>query len=124
MELERILRQLTASEVEFVIVGGVAGATYGLTRPAPKLELCYHSTRENLEQLIDALSPLNPRLRGAPDDLPFQWNAQTLQRGLNFTLFTDAGAVDLLGEVTGLGAYQEVLAHAEVTELYGCLCVY
>ncbi|MFQ5856748.1 MAG: nucleotidyltransferase [Anaerolineae bacterium] len=32
---------------------------------------------------------------------------------------TDAGAVDLLGEVTGLGSYEQVLAASEEMELYG-----
>ena len=38
--------------------------------------------------------------------------------GLNFTLTTDLGDLDLLGEVTGLGSYDTVKAQAEEIELY------
>lgn len=119
MELELILRQLTSYEVEFAIIGGVAAAAQGSVRPTYDLDLCYRRTPENLERLADALAPLHPRLREAPENLPFQWDARTLQRGLNFTLQTDAGAIDLLGEVTGLGGYDQVLTASEVMELYG-----
>lgn len=119
MEPEHILlKQLTNSEVEFVLIGGMAAAAQGSVRPTYDIDICYRRTPENLQRLADALAPLNPRLREAPEDLPFQWDARTLQWGLNFTLQTDAGAADLLGEVAGLGSYEEVLAHSEVTELY------
>jgi predicted nucleotidyltransferase len=38
---------------------------------------------------------------------------------LNFTLTTDLGAVDLLGEISGLGGYKSVKASSEVLSLYG-----
>lgn len=118
MEPERILKRLTNTEVDFVIIGGLAAAAQGSVRPTYDIDVCYRRTPENLGRLAEALAPLNPRLREAPEDLPFRWDARTLQRGLNFTLQTDAGAIDLLGEVAGLGSYEEVLAHSEVTELY------
>jgi hypothetical protein len=49
--------------------------------------------------LADALAPFAPYLRDAPPNLPFRWDAETLQRGLNFTLGADAGPIDLFGEV-------------------------
>ena len=119
MDPEFILRQLANSEVEFVIIGGVAAAAQGSVRPTYDLDLCYRRTPENLERLAGALAPLHPRLREAPEYLPFQWDARTLEGGLNFTLQTDAGAVDLLGEVAGLGSYEQVLASTEEVELYG-----
>src|SRR5207249_8667496 len=62
------------------------------------------------------LTPYHPYLRGAPPGLPFRWDAQTLERGLNFTLTTDLGALDLLGEITGGGRYAELLAHTRSEE--------
>lgn len=119
MDLERILRQLTSFEVEFVVIGGVAAAAQGSVRPTFDLDICYRRTPENLERLAEALAPLHPKLRDVPNDGPFQWDAHTLASGLNFTLQTDAGALDLLGEVTGLGSYDQVWAASEVMELYG-----
>ena len=38
---------------------------------------------------------------------------------MNFTLITDAGDIDLLAEVSGLGLYEQVKKHAEEIEVYG-----
>lgn len=51
--------------------------------------------------------------------MPFRVDIPTLKAGLNFTLDTDLGPVDLLGEVTGVGGYSEVSRDAELIDLYG-----
>ena len=118
MELEAILRQLTAFRVEFVLIGGIAAAVQGSIRPTYDVDICYRRTMENLQRLTDALAPWHPTLRGAPKHLPFQWNARTLEAGLNFTLETDMEALDLLGEVVGLGSYEQIVTVSEVVELF------
>jgi len=65
---------------------------------------------------------LKPYLRGAPLGLPFVLDVPTLKAGLNFTLITDAGDIDLLGEVSGLGAYEDVQNSAEEVEVFGHQC--
>lgn len=40
---------------------------------------------------------------GAPPGLPFTWDALTVSRGLNFTLTTTAGDIDVLGEIARSG---------------------
>jgi hypothetical protein len=42
-----------------------------------------------------------------------------LKAGLNFTLTTTMGDVDLLGEVSGIGGYQDVKAASSALPLYG-----
>jgi hypothetical protein len=44
--------------------------------------------------------------------LPFLWDERTLASGLNFTLTTDLGDLDILGEITGVGGYEQVSAGA------------
>ncbi|MEK7785119.1 MAG: hypothetical protein AAB658_06795 [Chloroflexota bacterium] len=39
--------------------------------------------------------------------------------GLNFTLDTDLGALDLLGEASPFGEFLQVIQHAEEAELFG-----
>jgi hypothetical protein len=41
---------------------------------------------------------------------------------MNFTLTTDVGDVDILGEVTGMGDYQKVEAFSEEMEIFGVNC--
>jgi hypothetical protein len=118
---ELLLKALVQERVDFVILGGVALVARGSSRLTDDLDICYARDRENLERLSRALAPLRPKLRGAPDELPFPWDAQTLHSGLNFTLRTDAGNIDLLGEVTGIGAYREALAGSTEMDLLGLL---
>lgn len=46
-------------------------------------------------------------------------------KGLNFTLITNLGALDLLGEITGGGKYEDILPHSLKLQLHGneCFCL-
>jgi hypothetical protein len=65
------------------------------------------------------VAPHDPYLRGAPPGLPFRFDTPTVERGLNFTLVTSLGDIDLLGEVSGVGAYEAVLPHATTLAVFG-----
>jgi predicted nucleotidyltransferase len=108
-----IVRQLTEHGVEFVVVGGLAMIAHGSTYLTKDLDICYSRTSANLAALAAALVPLHPYLRGAPPGLPFRFDVPTLLAGLNFTLDTDRGPLDLLGEVSGIGFYPQALAQSE-----------
>jgi predicted nucleotidyltransferase len=97
---------------QFTLIGGVAGAVHGSARATQDVDLVYRRTPENLQRLVAALADATPYLRGAPPGLPFLWDVQTLQRGLNFTLTTTVGAIDLLGEVVGGGDYDALVPHS------------
>lgn len=109
-DVERLLDALAGAGVDFVVVGGVAMVLRGSSRVTLDIDVCYSRDQANLQRLAAALAPYRPRLRGAPPDLPFLWDERTLASGLNFTLTTDLGDVDILGEVTGLGDYEKVAA--------------
>ena len=119
LDLERLLNAMHESDVRFVAVGGVAAVAHGSAHVTEDFDICYARDRANLERLVEALRPFDPRLRGAPDDLPFQWDEKTLRAGSNFTLSTDVGSIDLLGHVSGLGAYEAVEAQSDTLNLYG-----
>ncbi|MEZ5428147.1 MAG: hypothetical protein R2747_17880 [Pyrinomonadaceae bacterium] len=72
-----------------------------------------------MKRIIEALFSHNPRPRNFPDELPFVFDISTLRNGTNFTLETNIGKIDLLGEISGIGDYQAVLAHSEIVRLYG-----
>ena len=120
---DRLLQAIAG--VEFIIVGGVAGGLHGAARATYDLDVVYRRDAANLTRLAIALAPLGPYLRGAPAGLPFRWDVETLARGLNFTLTTAAGDIDLLGEVIGGGSYEDLLPHTIEFELFGvpCRCV-
>jgi hypothetical protein len=58
-------------------------------------------------------------LRGAPPGLPFRWDGETVRRGLNFTLTTSFGDLDLLGEITGGGGYEALLPVSTLVAAFG-----
>jgi hypothetical protein len=119
--IEEPLKLLGRFEVQCVIIGGVASTLYGSALLTNDLDLCYARNIGNLEKLATALRSVNARLRNAPPDLPFLLDAGTLKRGLNFTFTTAVGSIDLLGEVSGIGAYEDMVAHAVTYELLGYL---
>lgn len=118
-DFARLIGVLSDERVDFVLIGGVALVLHGSSRVTRDLDLCYSRESANLERLAKALRPVRPTLRGAPPELPFLWDARTLASGLNFTLQTDAGEVDLLGEVPGVGDFAHVARWAEPMTLYG-----
>lgn len=119
LDLERLLKTLGKADIRFVAVGGVAAMAHGSAHVTGDLDICYARDRANLERLAEALRPFEPKLRGVPDDVPFLWDADTLEAGANFTLITTAGDLDLLGHVSGLGEYDAVAARSETVALYG-----
>ena len=114
-----ILRQLAKEKVDYVVIGGIAMTARGCAHVTDDLDICYRRTASNLAAIAAALAPLHPYLRGAPPGLPFRLDVPTLQAGLNFTLITDQGALDLLGEVSGVGTYDDVFAQSTEEDLYG-----
>ena len=122
LKVESLLKELHRLKVEFIIIGGMAAVAQGSAFITADLDLCYSRKKENLEKLAEALAPFHPLLRGAPPDLPFCLDVNTLKSGLNFTLTTDLGDLDILGEVTGLGGYNEALAIFEEVEIFGIRC--
>lgn len=117
INLSPALEALTENKVDFVIVGGIAITAYGSAYITKDLDCCYLRTPENLKRIAQALAQFNPRLRGFPKDLPFIWDERTLQNGTNFTLETDIGDIDLLGEVAGVGDYKSVEKESVEMEL-------
>lgn len=99
---EKFINLLNQSKVEYVVIGGVALIAHGSARVTFDFDICYKRSKDNIEKLCSALQPFHPRLRGAPLDLPFRFDPKSVTAGLNFTLATDLGDFDLLGEVAGL----------------------
>ncbi len=119
LEAGPLLDALDRKEVDFVVIGGVAGLAHGSAYPTYDLDIAYARGARNLERMAAALRSIRVTLRGAPDDLPFQVDARTLGAGMNFTFLTEFGAFDILGEVDGVRSYEELRAQASIQEVGG-----
>jgi hypothetical protein len=124
-DFDALLTTLWRHEVAFIVVGGAAAIAHGSARLTQDLDIVYLRSPRNLDRLVAALADYKPYLRGAPTGLPFVWNAITLTNGLNFTLVTSLGDIDLLGEIPGGGTYEDLSADAIELQLFEtrCLCL-
>ena len=117
-----LLEALENESVEFILVGGMAATVHGSIRTTRDLDIVYSRRPENISKLVNALRPLSPRLRGAPEGLPFRFDVPTVSAGLNFTLTTDAGAIDALGEIAGGGVYESLLPYSQAISILNASC--
>lgn len=111
--LEEIVVRLAQAQVEFVIVGGVSAVLQGSTITTRDLDICYRRTPDNIRRLVTALAPLQPRPRGFPPNLPFVFDERTVLLGSNFTLEIGPESLDLLGEMSVIGGYEQIIGQAE-----------
>lgn len=118
-QIEQLLAVLNDAGVEYIIIGGVAARAHGSSRLTDDLDISYARSDANLARIVSALAPLRPYLRGAPPGLPFEWSVATLRAGLNFTLTTSVGALDLLGEIVGGGRFETLRPYALTISLFG-----
>ena len=117
----RILRQLSADAVEFVLIGGIAGRVHGSPTVTNDLDVCYRRTKANCERLAKTLQELDARLRDFPRDLPARVDAASIWQGHNFTFVTTAGFFDCLaspeeGATTG---YDDLARNAQTVTIAG-----
>ena len=122
VKVKEFLSHLKLCNVKFIIIGGQAAVLQGSAYITADLDICYARDKKNLENTVKSLSPFHPYLRGAPKDLPFIFDAMTLKKGLNFALSTDIGDIDLIGEIQGVGYYNDALKYSETMEIYGMQC--
>jgi hypothetical protein len=102
------LHELATAEVDFVVIGGIAGGVHGSTYTTLDLDIAYARDRQNLERLARVLRELGAELRGAPPGLPFQPDARTLAAGSHFTFTTRHGDLDILSDPVGAPPYPEL----------------
>jgi len=112
-----ILTRLSDADVDYILIGGVAALAHGCARLTQDVDVLYARTEDNFDRIVKAFAECSPYPRGAPVGLPFQWCAETFKFGLNFTLTTTLGDVDLLGQIPG-GDYISLKPHSISIEMF------
>jgi hypothetical protein len=114
-----ILDTLVAHGVDFVLIGGMAGVARGSAYPTFDLDVAYARDAQNLERLAAALQELGATLRGAPRDIPFLLDAETIGLGAHFTFETHYGSLDVLTDPDGAPPYDRLVAASDRAEVDG-----
>jgi hypothetical protein len=116
---QQIITHLAEAHVEYIVIRGLAATIHGSAYVTYDLDICYERSLANIERLFRMLAPLHPVLRDLPADLPFHIDPRAVLAGLNFTMSTDLGAIDLLGAVSPFGLFAAVLPFTETAVLFG-----
>ena len=113
-----MLKTLASHGVEFLVVGGIAGALHGSSSITFDLDICHSRTFENLDCLEASLKQLGARLRGAPEDI-VPWDARTLLAEEIFTFATTWGDLDCMGAPAGTKGFNDLNANAVEMDIEG-----
>jgi predicted nucleotidyltransferase len=117
LDIEEMLRRLTAAGVDFVVIGGIALVLSGSARLTRDLDIVFASDAENLEALGKVLIGLDAQLREVDDEIPFVPDARTLRNAQLLTLTTSAGWLDVHRQVDGAPFYDSLRRNAERVSL-------
>ncbi len=117
--LSQLLQRIADAGIDFVIVGGFAAVTHGSSYVTRDVDLCVALSAENIARLRQALADLNPRHRMTPQRLSFLTHPPAGQAVQDLYLVTDAGVVDVLSSVLGVGDFSRLKARAESLEVDG-----
>jgi predicted nucleotidyltransferase len=112
-QFSQLLQRIADAGIDFVIVGGFAAVTHGSSYVTRDIDLCLMLSEENIAHLRQALADLNPRHRMTPQRLSFLTYPPVGQPVQNLYLVTDAGVVDVLSSVLGVGDFARLKAQAE-----------
>jgi len=121
-DLTDIIERLIIADVDFVLVGGLAAVTHGSSMTTQDIDICCDFSSENLLRLQSALEGLNPIHRMTTNRLPLELTRTNCGSLKNLYLDTDWGQLDCLGEVLGLGNFEQVKQLSETLELDGNAC--
>jgi hypothetical protein len=114
-----LLELLADAEVDFVVIGGVAGGAQGSSYPTYDLDVAYARDTPNIEKLVGVLRGMGAKLRGALDEVPFQLDAKTIENGSHVTFTTKYGSLDLLSDPDGAPRYDVLKASATKGDVRG-----
>jgi len=106
-EPDDLLLTLTNSQVEFIVIGGVAVGVHGFTRATKDLDIVPSPSPQNLERLAGVLVEIKAQQLGtgdfSPEEFPYDpTDPLQLAQGANFRLETSLGPLDIMQWVSGI----------------------
>ncbi len=111
-----LLAALDAAEVEFIVVGGVAGMMHRASIMTQDLAVVHRRTPDNIERLMGVLDGIDAYFRNDLAKRRIRPRAADLAGHGHVLLQTTLGMLDVLCELAGGRGYDELLPHCLVLE--------
>ena len=110
----RLLEVLGRHGVDYVLIGGLAGALHGSPAATNDADICPARTPDNLSLLAAALVELEARIRteSEPDGLSFDRSPEFLATVELLNTTTAAGDLDISFAPTGTDGYDDLAERA------------
>jgi predicted nucleotidyltransferase len=118
-DIPSLIELIAEAGVEFVIVGGMAAVVQGVPVTTFDLDIVHNRGEANTKKLLALLKTIHARHRGHPPEKRVELSeAAFLGRGHQL-LYTDLGALDVLGAIEDGLEYEDLLAHSIEVKLRG-----
>ena len=118
MDPSAIFKTLNEHGVRFVLVGGLAATAHGSSLATFDVDICFSRDVENCEALSRALQKLGATIT-PPRPVTVEIKPELLRAHKHLHLRTQAGRLDVLSQITGLGTFEEIFGEAIRLELDG-----
>ena len=118
--MRELLIRLAQAQFPFVVIGGYAAYAHGVTLVTQDIDVCCAFTEDSLKRLQAAIGDLHPVHRMRPDRLALEIRPGMSTNIRNLYLDTDVGQLNLIGQVQGIGGYQEALQHSIEVSVDDC----
>jgi len=118
-DIPSLIELIAEAGVEFVIVGGMAAVVQGVPVTTFDLDIVHNRDEANTNKLLSLLETIHARYRGHPPEKRVELSKTAfLGRGRQL-LYTDLGALDVLGTIEDGLEYEDLLAHSIEVKLRG-----
>jgi hypothetical protein len=116
LDMRGLAAALNEAEVRFVTIGGVAVAAHGFVRATEDIDLVPDPDASNLMRLGNALAGLDATL---PTSGGRRFATRDLRPGVNLTLDTALGGVDIVQRASGVPSFASLDVAAVASDIDG-----
>ena len=123
-DLNHLLKSLLDNNVEFILIDGFASVVHGSNHVTQDLDICAILTNEQIAKFRIALKDLHPIHRmNLSQQISFDDKPLQNDEVQNIYLQTDAGVLDILSSVTGVGNFNDLKKNAISIQFFGKNCL-
>jgi predicted nucleotidyltransferase len=117
---DELLQRLSAADVAFVVVGGLAVSAWGVVRGTKDVDVVLAPDLDNLKRVAEVAVAANGHVQqgeallGTPISI-----ASALESGEQVAIETDLGRLDVVHGLDGVPPYEELRARATEADVLG-----